>query len=175
MSLGAVSELYWAAFTKRFRRCSSGQPKCIPHWITDNIEEISIPIPYPVDGGGHKLSENKLYDGVAVVLWWFKELYNWSRFFLGRTNEGVPRGPPWPKNRSTHRCQPVLPTYYRVSVLIAVLVQYISAYLIHICFCRIIIRPSGKNSLWPPAHLFWDKIPCEWVDKRNGSYLEKIT
>ena len=39
-------------------------------------------------------------DRLAVVLWWFIELYSWSRFFLPtdeRTNEGVPRGPRGPK------------------------------------------------------------------------------
>ena len=39
-------------------------------------------------------------DRLAVVLWWFIELYSWSRFFLptgGRTNEGNPRGPRGPK------------------------------------------------------------------------------
>ena len=33
-------------------------------------------------------------DRLAVVLWWFIELYSWSRFFAptnGRMNEGVPR------------------------------------------------------------------------------------
>ena len=40
-------------------------------------------------------------DRLAVVLWWFIELYSWSRFFLptnGRTDKGVPRGPRGPKN-----------------------------------------------------------------------------
>ena len=49
-------------------------------------------------------------DRLAVVLWWFTELYSWSRFFLptnertdGRTDErtdkGIPRGPRGPKNK----------------------------------------------------------------------------
>ena len=41
-------------------------------------------------------------DRLAVVLWWFIELYSWSRFFLRtdkRTNEGNPRGPRGPKKK----------------------------------------------------------------------------
>ena len=41
-------------------------------------------------------------DRLAVVLWWFIELYSWSRFFLptdGRTDKGVPRGPRGPKKK----------------------------------------------------------------------------
>ena len=39
-------------------------------------------------------------DGLAVVLWWFKELYSLSRSLAptnGQTDKGVPRGPRGPK------------------------------------------------------------------------------
>ena len=44
-------------------------------------------------------------DRLAVVLWWFIELYSWSRFFLPtgeRANEGNPRGPRGPKKHPVY-------------------------------------------------------------------------
>ena len=61
---------------------------------------LSLSLSLSVDVGWRQLSENMWFDWLAVVLFWFKELYSWSRFLAPtgeRTDEGVPRCPRGPK------------------------------------------------------------------------------